>query len=193
MPIAFKGMKGSTFFVRKTKTGRTIPSCGWCGSVFLSLVAVLSISLFLVASHARALEPGFGQAAEEAAAKLAEAFPDVRGAVTGVEKDRVLIDLGAKQVYQGMELQAYREGDEVKHPVTGEVLGRRDKRLGLLRVVEVKERFSEAVIVAREDASTIRVKDLVRVSSDRVLVALPLIYAGGVKEEIGRASCRERG
>lgn len=81
-----------------------------------------------------------------------------------------------------MELQVYREGDEVKHPVTGEVLGRRDKRTGLLRVVEVKERFSEAAVVSREEGVAIRVKDLVRVSSDRLLVALPLIDVSGVKE-----------
>ena len=179
-PIAFKSMKVATLFVKSTKTVRVVPSCGWRGLGFLSLAATLFIPL--IAPQARALEPAFAQAAEEAAAKLAEAFPVVQGSVTGVERDRVLIDLGAKQVYQGMELQVYREGDEVKHPVTGEVLGRRDKRLGLLRVVEVKERFSEAAIVSREEGSTIRARDLVRVSSDRLLVALPLIDASGVKE-----------
>ncbi|MDE2059933.1 MAG: hypothetical protein KGL31_08160 [candidate division NC10 bacterium] len=180
MPIAFKGMKVSTHLATNRKTGRAVSSCGWRGPVFLSLAATFSLSL--IAPQAHALEPAFGQAAEEAAAKLTEAFPAVHGSVTGVERDRVLIDLGAKQVYQGMELQVYREGDEVKHPVTGEVLGRRDKRLGVLRVVEVKERFSEATIVSREEGATIRAKDLVRVSSDRLLVALPLIDAGGVKE-----------
>lgn len=150
------------------------------GLISLSLAVTLCVPL--IASQARALEPAFGQAAEEAAAKLAEAFPAVQGSVTGVERDRVLIDLGAKQVYQGMELQVYREGDEVKHPVTGEVLGKRDKRLGLLRVVEVKERFSEAAIVSREEGTAIKAKDLVRVSSDRLVVGLPLIDVGGVKE-----------
>lgn len=173
-------MKVFTHFVKNTKTVRAVPSCGWRGLASLSLVVILFISL--IASQARALEPAFGQAAEEAAAKLAEAFPAVQGSITGVERDRVLIDLGAKQVYQGMELQVYREGDEVKHPVTGEVLGRRDKRLGLLRVVDVKERFSEAAIVSREEGSTIRARDLVRVSSDRLLVGLPLIDTGGIKE-----------
>lgn len=173
-------MKVFTLFVKNTKTVRVASPCGWRGLVFLALAVTLFIPLMV--SQARALEPAFGQAAEEAAAKLADAFPIVQGSVTGVERDRVLIDLGAKQVYQGMELQVYREGDEVKHPVTGEVLGRRDKRLGLLRVVEAKEKFSEATIVFREEGSTIRAKDLVRVSSDRLLVALPLIDAGEVKE-----------
>ena len=180
MPIAFKGMKGFTYFVANITTRRVAPSCSWLGLVFLCLAVAFSIPL--IASQAYALEPAFGQAAEEAAAKLAEAFPAIQGSVTGVERDRVLIDLGAKQVYQGMELQVYREGDEVKHPVTGQVLGRRDKKLGLLRVVEAKEKFSEATIVSREEGATIRARDLVRVSSDRLLVALPFIDAGGVKE-----------
>lgn len=173
-------MKGFTNCVTNTKTGSIVPSCGLRGLISLSLAVTLCVPL--IASQARALEPAFGQAAEEAAAKLAEAFPAVQGSVTGVERDRVLIDLGAKQVYQGMELQVYREGDEVKHPVTGEVLGKRDKRLGLLRVVEVKERFSEAAIVSREEGTAIKAKDLVRVSSDRLVVGLPLIDVGGVKE-----------
>ncbi|MBI3781015.1 MAG: hypothetical protein HY278_08180, partial [candidate division NC10 bacterium] len=106
----------------------------------------------------------------------------VQGSVVGVEGDRILIDLGAKQkVHQGMELQVYREGDEVKHPVTGQVLGRRDKRLGLLRVVEVKEGFSEGVMVSSQEGSTITAGDLVRVSADRLSLALPLVDAGEVK------------
>lgn len=155
-------------------------------SVALALIA----SSLTLASPARAQELAFSRAAEDAAARVAESFPILQGSVVGIEGDRLLIDLGAKQkVYQGMELQVYREGDEVKHPVTGQVLGRRDKRLGLLRVVEVKEGFSEAVIVSRQEGSTITAGDLVRVSSDRLSVALPLIDAGEVK---GRMSIRLR-
>lgn len=179
-PVAFTGMKGSTYCVTNARTGRVALFYGSRGLLFLALA--VSLCLPLIASQARAVELAFGQAAEEAAAKLVEAFPAVKGSVTGVEKDRVLIDLGAKQVYQGMELQVYREGDEVKHPVTGEVLGKRDKRLGFLRVVEVKERFSEAAVISREEGAAIRTKDLVRVSSDRLVVGLPSIDAGGVKE-----------
>ena len=146
------------------------------------IVSSISAILAILAPEMRAQELAFSRAAEDAAARLAEAFPLVQGSVVGLEGDRVLIDLGAKQkIHQGMELQVYREGDEVKHPVTGQVLGRRDKRLGLLKVVDVKEGFSEAVIVSRPEASTITAGDLIRVSQDRLSVALPLIDAGEVK------------
>jgi hypothetical protein len=152
------------------------------GPVFTFAFIVSSIFGFSLTGEARAQELAFSRATEEAAARLTEAFPIVQGSVVGVEGDRILIDLGAKQkVHQGMELQVYREGDEVKHPVTGQVLGRRDKRLGLLRVVEVKEGFSEGVMVSRQEGSTITAGDLVRVSADRLSLALPLVDAGEVK------------
>ncbi len=170
-------MNISTIITRPVRTGAKGYRCA------LALVLIAS-SFFgvILAPEARAQELAFSRAAEDAAARLAEAFPLVQGSVVGLEGDRVLIDLGAKQkIHQGMELQVYREGDEVKHPVTGQVLGRRDKRLGLLKVVEVKEGFSEAVIVSRPEGSTITAGDLVRVSPDRLSVALPLIDAGEVK------------
>jgi len=148
----------------------------------LGLAFIVSYFCFAVAPDSGAQELAFSRAAEEAAARLAEAFPIVKGSVIGAEAERVLIDLGAKQkIHEGMELQVYREGDEVKHPVTGQVLGRRDKRLGLLKVVEVKEGFSEAVVVSRQEGVTLTVGDLVRVSPDRLSIALPLIDAGEVK------------
>ena len=153
-------------------------------ALFLISVVTLAVwSLILPPqSAAQAQEMAFSRAAENAARQLADAFPVLQGSVVGVEGDRVLIDLGARQkVYQGMELQVYRVGEEVKHPVTGQMLGRRDKQLGLVRVAEVKEGFSEAVLVSRHEGATITVGDLIRVSYDRLSIALPLINPGEVK------------
>jgi hypothetical protein len=131
---------------------------------------------------ALAQEMAFSRTAEEAATRLAQAFPTLQGSVVGIDADRILIDLGSKQkVYQGMELQVYREGADVKHPVSGQILGKRDRQLGLLRIVEVKEGFSEATVISRQEGSAITAGDLVRVSHDRLLVALPTIDAGEVK------------
>ncbi len=149
---------------------------------FSALALILSCLGLAFAPIVHAQDLAFSRATEDAAARLAEAFPIVQGSIVGVEGDRLLIDLGAKQkIHQGMELQVYREGEEVKHPVSGQVLGRRDKRLGLVRVVEAKEGFSEAAIVSGQEGATIAVGDLVRVSPDRLSVALPLIDAGEVK------------
>jgi hypothetical protein len=102
--------------------------------------------------------------------------------VVKVEGDRVLVDLGARRgAYEGMELEVYREGEEVKHPISGQILGRRDVQRGVIRVVEVKEEFSEAVAVSLEKEAQFSWGDSVRVSSDRITVALPLIDPGDVR------------
>jgi hypothetical protein len=146
-------------------------------------LALVGLSLaFGFAPESRGQEIPFSRAADEAAARLAEAFPPIQGSLIGVEGERVLIDLGAKQnVPRGMELEVYREGEELRHPVTGVVLGRRDKRLALVRVEEVKEAFSEGILVSRHGGARIAVGDRVRNGPDRLSVALPLIEAGEVK------------
>ena len=153
-------------------------------SGFGFVLAFVASSVLVVARPPATLaqEMASSRAAEEAATRLAQAFPTLQGSVVGIDGDRVLIDLGSKQkVYKGMELQVYREGEDVKHPVSGQILGKRDRRLGLLRIVEVKEGFSEATVISRQEGSAITAGDLVRVSHDRLVVALPTIDAGEVK------------
>jgi hypothetical protein len=153
-------------------------------SGFGFVLAFVASSVLVVARSPATLaqEMASSRAAEEAAARLVQAFPTLQGSVVGIDGDRILIDLGSRQkIYQGMELQVYREGEDVKHPVSGQILGKRDRRLGLLRVVEVKEGFSEATAISRQEGSTITAGDLVRVSHDRLVVALPTIDAGEVK------------
>lgn len=119
---------------------------------------------------------------DEAGKKIAGIFPLMQGMVVKVEGDRVLVDLGARRgAYEGMELEVYREGEEVKHPISGQILGRRDVQRGVIRVVEVKEEFSEAVAVSLEKEAQFSWGDSVRVSSDRITVALPLIDPGDVR------------
>jgi hypothetical protein len=70
---------------------------------------------------AAAQEAAYGSAAAGIAEKIAAAFPKVSGQVIGLEKERILLDLGAKDsVIPGLELQVYREGQEFKHPYTGQ-------------------------------------------------------------------------
>ena len=147
--------------------------------------AVVTVGTFLLSALC-GLTYGQGTTAsrssDEAAKKIAELFPLLQGLVVEVDGDRVLIDLGGRRgAYEGMELEVYREGEAVRHPVTGQFLGRRDVRLGVIRVEEVKEEFSEAVAVSREKEAKISWGDSVRVSADRITLALPLIDPGDVR------------
>jgi len=143
-----------------------------------------AVALFLLVATglAPAQEMTVRRMADEVAKKIAGVFPLLQGLVVEVDDDRLLVDLGGRRgAYEGMELEVYREGEEVKHPVTGQFLGRRDVSLAIVRLVEVREEFSEAIAVSREKGAKRSWGDSVRVSGDRITVALPLIDPGDVR------------
>ena len=116
----------------------------------------------------------FAESARVVAERLAASFPRVEGLVIGFEGGQVLIDRGtAEGVFQGMELDVFREGGEFKHPLTGEILGRLDKDLGMVRVLHVHERYSEATVIKKAEKSGFHKGDRVRVSMARMIVAFP--------------------
>jgi len=148
---------------------------------WFQIVSFLLITM--VASGARSQESAFTEAAYEAARKVAEGFPKVEGFIVGVEGTKVLVDLGTRdRVYPGMELQVFREGETYVHPITGQPLGTLDKDVGMVRIVQVKERSSAAEVIRRAEGVELVPGDRVRVSGARLLVALPLVDPSGIKE-----------
>ncbi|MEK7369952.1 MAG: hypothetical protein AAB265_00720, partial [candidate division NC10 bacterium] len=87
----------------------------------------------------------------------------------------------------GLELALFREGREIKHPRTGQVLGRAEQALGRVTVTEVQEAFSLATAAQGSD---VKPGDRFRLSSGKIrLVLLPLL--GGVKEGLVEAATHE--
>src|SRR6202795_2323860 len=119
-------------------------------------------------------ETPVAEAVRVVADRLVAAFPRVEGLIIGFEGEQVLLDRGkADGVFQGMELNVFREGEEFKHPITGEVFGRLDKELGSLQVLQVRERYAVAAITKTAEKAKIRQGDQVRVSMARMIVAFP--------------------
>jgi hypothetical protein len=134
----------------------------------------------------------YSAAANDLAQKLAAAFPSLNGYVLSTEAGFVYIDLGEKErVYPGMELHLYREGDPFTHPITGEVLGRLEKALGRVRVVEVRERFSIATQIAKVEDSAVVKGDRVRMTGARIPLALPTIEMIEAKGDEAKSLTRE--
>src|SRR5713101_863674 len=70
-------------------------------------------------------------------------FPKVDGEVLEAQGKTITLGLGKKDgVLPGVELSLYREGRELKHPKTGEILGRTEQALGRTVVREVFEAYA---------------------------------------------------
>ncbi len=153
--------------------------------------AVALILLAWIAS-ASAQEAAYGTAAIEIAERIGAAFPKVTGRVIGLERERVLLDLGAKdQVIPGLELQVYREGQEFKHPYTGQVLGKLDRDVGRVRILEVHPNFSAAEVIQQTEGTLVQQGDHVRVTLARVILALPNVDVGDVAGASTRSVTRD--
>lgn len=77
--------------------------------------------------------------------KFKRDFPLFEGILIEVRKNEVVIDIGSeKEIKPNLHLICYRDGLEIKHPVTGKILGAEPEILGDLTVKEVFEGFSKA-------------------------------------------------
>lgn len=187
---------------------RSVPSV----SIFrIALVTVLLSSLSLIVlpsgmapaeertpvrrgspSSTREQQGGLADAAAVVAERLAATFPRIEGLIIGFEGDLVVIDRGtAAGIFQGMELDVFREGQEFKHPLTGETLGKLDKDLGMIRIVHVRERYAEATVVKKAEKAGFRKGDRVRVSMARMIVAFPNVDVEGVSGVSARSMTKE--
>ena len=119
--------------------------------------------------------------------QLVDLFPKVAGEVIEVRGNTLTLDKGQKDgLLPGLELEVYREGREIKHPKTGELLGRTEEPLGRTRITTVQEGFAQATTTS----TSIKPGDRYRASSAKVnLVLLPLL--GGVRENVVEAAIQE--
>ncbi|HEY6951848.1 MAG TPA: CsgG/HfaB family protein [Bacteroidota bacterium] len=78
-------------------------------------------------------------------------LPIVEGYVVNQDQDLFYIDIGSeKGIRKGSKCVAFREGDKIRHPVTGEILGSRVTKLGELVVVQVQGKLAATKIVESE-------------------------------------------
>jgi hypothetical protein len=104
---------------------------------------------------------------------LVAMFPAAEGYVVSASGGEVFIDLAQKDLLKpGMELQVYRPGGDMIHPVTKQVLGVYEKNLGLLSVTEVREKYSRGELDAAGAAAGIVPGDRVRLSARRLRTLL---------------------
>jgi hypothetical protein len=81
----------------------------------------------------------------------------IEGLVVRVKDRNMILDLGwASKIKKGMRLIVFDEGEPIKHPVTGKLLGADVEELGKGKVQAVQEQMSTAEILGKEAVGRIK-------------------------------------
>ncbi len=161
------------------------------------LLAPIALSLLLAGGFAWAQpqERAPAQVAPPVAAPLTVLvddlvglFPKIQGEVVEVRDGLLTLDLGKKDgTRQGLEVELFREGREIRHPKTGAVLGKAEESLGSTRIAGAQEAFS---LAPAPKGTEVKPGDRFRVSSAKVnLVLLPML--GGMRENLVEVALQE--
>lgn len=87
-------------------------------------------------------------------------LPILEGDVIKVDTDELFIDIGGSNgVRKGTKCVVFRQGESIKHPISGEILGRKVTRLGEIIVIQVQDKF--ATVKTIESEQDIKVGDKV--------------------------------
>ena len=115
-------------------------------------------------------------------------FPRVSGEVIEVQGTTATLSIGKRDgVVPGLELSLFREGRELRHPKSGEILGKTEKTLGRVRVTEVAEAYAIATFEAGMDVAP---GDVARISAAKQHVTV-VPFVAGVRDNIVEAALSE--
>ncbi|HKZ08622.1 MAG TPA: hypothetical protein VJU81_24350 [Methylomirabilota bacterium] len=122
--------------------------------------------------------------------QLVDLFPKVEGDVLELQGNTVTLGAGRKDgLRPGLEMALFREGREIKHPKTGQVLGKTEENLGRVTVTSVQEQFSQGAVTVA-GSGELRPGDRFRISAGKIrLVLVPL--TGGVRDALVETATQE--
>ena len=99
--------------------------------------------------------------AESLAIKFHREFPLVDGIIIQKKGKSVFTDLGIGKVKPERRLIVYREGEPIRHPVTGKSLGCDTEIVGYARITQVMDQMSTALLIDNLKEETIKLQDKV--------------------------------
>src|SRR3989449_7619451 len=116
-------------------------------------------------------------------------FPKVDGEVIEVQGSAITLALGSRDgLVAGVELALYRQGRELRHPKTGEVLGRTEQQMGRLAVQQVFEAYSTGTV---SPGSEVQPGDRARISAGKVKLSVVPFVETGVRDSLADAAIHE--
>jgi TolB-like protein len=97
------------------------------------------------------------------AAMIFNDLPLVEGYVVKVDETTLYIDMGLSHgVRKGTKCVVYREGEPIKHPITGEILGKKVTKLGELVVIQSQDKMAEGKPIEAEEGLKVGDKVVVK-------------------------------
>ncbi|MGH7307282.1 MAG: hypothetical protein ACREK6_01155 [Candidatus Rokuibacteriota bacterium] len=149
-----------------------------------ALTAVGVALLLFSSAGAQTARPPFGALVEQVQAL----FPVVAGEVIEVQGRQVTLSLGRRDgLLPGIDLSLYREGRDLRHPRTGQVLGRTEQPLGRVSVTQAFESYSVATLAEQRD---VKPGDRARLSSGKLRLGL-LALSSGLRDRQVEAAVQE--
>ena len=120
--------------------------------------------------------------------QVAALFPRISGDVIEVQGSTVTLGIGRRDgVQSGLALTLIRPGRELRHPKTGELLGRTESQVGRLRVEQVFEAYSIGSVPAGTQAAP---GDVARISAGKQRITI-VAMVSGVREMVVEAALTE--
>jgi hypothetical protein len=162
-------------------------------TVRVSALVILAVTTGLGVLSVRAQQPA--PSATQPSAPLlaivdqvAALFPRVSGDVLEVQGSTVTLGIGKRDGLQpGVEMTLFRQGRELHHPKTGELLGRTEKTLGRVRVEQVFEGYATGSVPPGTDVAP---GDVARISAGKQRVTVVATVAG-VRESLVETAVAE--
>ena len=109
---------------------------------------------------------------DEVARTLASYFVSVEMKVLHVDGDKIVLDAGARSgLVRGMIVSLYRPGAAFRHPVSGQELGKYEKDLGKVEIIEASDTLAKGVAVP-PFGGEVRIGDFARLSLARIPIAV---------------------
>jgi hypothetical protein len=153
-----------------------------------AVVATLAVTTALWAQAPARTPPAPSASLLAIADQVAALFPRVSGEVIEVQGSTVTLGIGKRDgVQPGLELTLFRQGRELRHPKTGELLGRTESQVGRVRVEQVFEAYSTGSVPAGTQPAA---GDVARISAGKQRITI-VAMASGVRETVVEAALTE--
>ncbi len=134
------------------------------GAISLDARAIDTETAMIIVAHDAYSAHSDAQSVKNTVAYLAKKFvsslPLIQGTVIRLDAGNIMLDVGRNGgLKKGIKCTIYREGNEIKHPVTGEILGTETTIVGEMQITDPFDRYASGRIIRTNTGQTIQVGD----------------------------------